>query len=496
MSGNDFLAFDLGAESGRALVGSLVADKVHVQEIHRFTNIPVRMGGSVFWDVPRLWNELKPAISLAQTKCSGSLTSIGVDTWGVDFALIDNYGELLGNPHHYRDARTEGVMEQLFKVVPKDEVYSRTGIQFMRLNTLYQLYSMVLRKSKILASASRFLMMPDLFNFWLSELAISEFTDATTTQFHNPRKGQWDFELLQKLNIRTDIFPEIVSPGTLLGKISSGLAAELNIDKEISVAATACHDTAAAVAAAPLQKSSSAYISSGTWSLVGAEVEKPVITERSLQHNFTNEGGVFGKYRLLRNVQGMWLVQECRRIWASQGKDFSYEELVQLATRSRPFTSFIDPDDQRFIAPANMVEEILAYLVNTNQDRPKNEGELIRTILDSLALKYRKIISHLEDLTGSKVDQISIVGGGSRNALLNQITADVCDVDIIAGPAEATSVGNVLMQAVASKVISTHKELRSTVRNSTELRKHEPNPKIEVDDVYNRFMKVTEGGAP
>jgi len=221
-----------------------------------------------------------------------------------------------------------------------------------------------------------------------------------------------------------------------------------------------------------------------------------VITERSLQHNFTNEGGVFGKYRLLRNVQGMWLVQECRRIWASQGKDFSYEELVQLATRSRPFTSFIDPDDQRFIAPANMVEEILAYLVNTNQDRPKNEGELIRTILDSLALKYRKIISHLEDLTGSKVDQISIVGGGSRNALLNQITADVCDVDIIAGPAEATSVGNVLMQAVASKVISTHKELRSTVRNSTELRKHEPNPKIEVDDVYKRFMKVTEGGAP
>lgn len=492
MNRHKFLAFDLGAESGRTVVGVLSEKKVEMREVYRFANVPVRIGGHTHWDVLRLWNDMKHVIPLAQAESGGSLTSIGVDTWGVDFALLDRNGELVGNPHHYRDIRTEGVMEKLLAEVPREEVYSRTGIQFMRINTLYQLYSMVLDRSPALESAAKFLMMPDLFNHFLSGSTESEFTDATTTQFYNPIKKDWDSELLRKLKIPTHFLPEIVGPGTTLGKISSELASELNVSRDISIVAPACHDTASAVAAAPLESGRSAYISSGTWSLVGAEVEKPVMTRKSLAYDFTNEGGVFGKFRLLHNVQGMWLVQECRRVWSSKGKELSYEELVKLASESRRFIAQIDPDHPRFMAPSNMEDEIMGYLDDTRQDKPKNEGELTRIILESLAFKYRMVIEQLKDLTGLSFSHINVVGGGSKNWLLNQLTADFTGLVVVAGPVEATSVGNILMQAVAAGLLKTHGDVRSVVRNSFELQKYEPNPKAEADDAYKRFVALVE----
>jgi rhamnulokinase len=494
MRGSSFLAFDLGAESGRAVIGTLDDQRIRTEEVHRFPNIPTKVANSIYWDVPRLWNEVKSAIRLAQAKSGEPLSAMGVDTWGVDFAFIDAKGELVENPHHYRDSRTEGVMEELLRRVPREEVYSKTGIQFMRINTLYQLYSLVLSKSPVLDSASRFLMMPDLFNHFLSGSARSEFTDATTTQFCNPIKRNWDYELLRELGIPTHFLPEIIEPGTSLGRISGSLANELGVSKSTSIVAPACHDTGSAVAAAPLENNRSAYISSGTWSLIGVEVEEPVMNKESLAYNFTNEGGVFRKFRLLRNVQGMWLVQECKRIWTSRGNDFSYDELTRLAARAKPFVALLDPDNPRFVAPSNMIEEIMSYLEETRQGKPKDEAGLVRIVFESLALKYRFVLEQLEDLTGSRVNQINVVGGGCRNSLLNQLTADFTGLDVIAGPVEATSIGNVLMQAVAAKLIGTHEDLRSIVRNSFELRRYVPNPRTDVDDNFGRFVALVEKG--
>lgn len=485
-----FLAFDLGAESGRALIGLLAENKIEVDEVYRFPNMPVKIGGSTFWDVLRIWSEMKNAASIAGCKLGGSLESIGVDTWGVDFALLDSSGELLGNPHHYRDPRTERAFEEVFKKISREEVYFRTGIQFLRLNTLYQLYSLVLTKSSILDAASKLLMMPDLFNYWLSGVMVSEFSDATTTQFFNPSKDNWDYELLEKLGIPTHFLPEIVRPGTVLGEMSASLAEELKLGGRVSIVAPACHDTASAVAAALLEGEESAYISSGTWSLVGVEVDRPIISRKSLEYNFTNEGGVFGKFRFLRNVQGMWLIQECRRTWVNQGKEYSYDELTRLASKSRRFISFIDPDDQRFMAPANMVEEIMSYLNETNQEKPRDEGELVRIILESLAFKYRFVLERIMDLTGSRINRINIIGGGSRNWLLNQLTADFTGIRVIAGPVEATSIGNILMQAYAMGFVKSHKDIRQIVGNSFDFREFEPKREDYVEDAYTRFCSI------
>jgi rhamnulokinase len=490
-----FLAFDLGAESGRALIGILAERKITVEEVYRFPNIPVKVGESIFWDVLRIWGEIKNAASLAYSKLNGSLESIGVDTWGVDFAFLDSNGELLGNPHHYRDPRTERAFEEIFKKVSREEIYFRTGIQFLRLNTLYQLYSLVLSRSSILNAASRFLMMPDLFNYWLSGVKVSEFTDATTTQFLNPSKNNWDYELLENLGIPTHFLPEIVKPGTVLEGISTSLAGELGISSRVSIVAPACHDTASAVAAALLEDEGSAYISSGTWSLVGVEVDKPIISRKSLEYNFTNEGGVFGKFRFLRNVQGMWLVQQCRRIWAGQGREYSYDELTRIASKSRRFIAFIDPDDERFMAPANMVEEIVSYLEETSQEKPRDEGELVRVILESLAFKYRLVLERIMELTGRKINRINIIGGGSRNWLLNQLTADFTGVKVVAGPVEATSIGNILMQAYAMGFVKSHKDIRRIVGDSFELREFEPEHDDAVEEAYVRFCSMIEKSA-
>ncbi|MEM3713089.1 MAG: rhamnulokinase family protein [Thermoproteota archaeon] len=491
MAIHTFIAFDLGAESGRAVLGVFDGEVLRIEEIHRFPNIPVKIGNHLYWDVLRIWGEMKNSFSRLKQILKKSLRSIGVDTWGVDFALLDRNGELLGNPHHYRDSRTIGIMDELFKKIPKEEIYFRTGIQFLRFNTLYQLYSMVLSNPQTLNSASNFLMMPDLFNYWFCNVKVSEFTDATTTQFYNPIKDNWDYELLEELGIPTHFLSEIIKPGTVIGEISDNLAEELKINSNTSIVAPACHDTASAVAAAPLVDRTSAYISSGTWSLIGVETENPIINRKSLEYNFTNEGGVFGKFRLLRNVQGMWLLQECKRIWASQGKSFSYDELIKLASRSRPFIALIDPDDPRFISPINMVEEIMRYLEETGQNKPRDEGELVRIILESLAFKYKFVIEKLKELSGFKISSIHIVGGGSRNRLLNQLTADVTGLKVITGPVEATSIGNIMIQTVAAGLAKTHEEVRAIVKNSFKLEEFEPNFKTDIDDYYNEFVELT-----
>jgi rhamnulokinase len=488
-----FVAVDLGAESGRVLAGKLSRGRFELEEIHRFPNGPVRIGDHIYWDVLRLWTEVKNGLALAVQKYGSQVVSIGVDTWGVDYALLDSNDELVGNPYHYRDKRTEGMFEVAFQKVPRDEIYRRTGIQFMRLNTLYQLLAMVVQKSPQLKIAKTFLMMPDLFHFWLSGEKVNEFTEATTTQFYDPRKGDWAKSMLRKLGIPTRILNcPIVPAGTVLGELRQHVADEVRATHQIKVVAPASHDTASAVAATPLSDENAVYISSGTWSLVGMEIREPIITDKSLAFNFTNEGGVYGTFRFLRNVTGMWLIAECRRIWAREGNEFTYDQLTQMAAEAQPFKCFVDPDDPRFLAPENMLDAIRSFCRDTNQPEPETVGEFVRCCLEGLALKYRWVIERLEELTGKTVSTIHIVGGGSQNWLLNQFTADATGKLVQAGPVEATATGNALVQAIALGYLGSHAELREVVRNSFPLRTFEPKPDERWQQAYERFCQFVK----
>jgi rhamnulokinase len=488
-----FIAVDLGAESGRVLAGKLSEGRFELEEIHRFPNGPVRIGDHIYWDVLRLWTEVKNGLALAVQKYGSQVASIGVDTWGVDYALLDSNDELVGNPYHYRDRRTEGMFEVAFQKVPRDEIYRRTGIQFMRLNTLYQLLSMVVQKSPQLKIAKTFLMMPDLFHFWLSGEKVNEFTEATTTQFYDPSKGDWAKSMLRKLGIPTRILNcPIVPAGTVLGELRQHVADEVRATHQIKVVAPASHDTASAVAATPLSDENAVYISSGTWSLVGMEIREPIITDKSLAFNFTNEGGVYGTFRFLRNVTGMWLIAECRRIWAREGNEFTYDQLTQMAAEAQPFKCFVDPDDPRFLAPENMLDAIRSFCRDTNQPEPETVGEFVRCCLEGLALKYRWVIGRLEELTGKTVSTIHIVGGGSQNWLLNQFTADATGKLVQAGPVEATATGNALVQAIALGYLGSHAELREVVRNSFPLRTFEPKPDERWQQAYERFCQFVK----
>jgi rhamnulokinase len=488
-----FIAVDLGAESGRVLAGKLSEGRFELEEIHRFPNGPVRIGDHIYWDVLRLWMEVKNGLALAVQKYGFQVVSIGVDTWGVDYALLDSNDELVGNPYHYRDKRTEGMFEVAFQKVPRDEIYRRTGIQFMRLNTLYQLLSMVVQKSPQLKIAKTFLMMPDLFHFWLSGEKVNEFTEATTTQFYDPSKGDWAKSMLRKLGIPTRILNcPIVPAGTVLGELRQHVADEVRATHQIKVVAPASHDTASAVAATPLSDENAVYISSGTWSLVGMEIREPIITDKSLAFNFTNEGGVYGTFRFLRNVTGMWLIAECRRIWAREGNEFTYDQLTQMAAEAQPFKCFVDPDDPRFLAPENMLDAIRSFCRDTNQPEPETVGEFVRCCLEGLALKYRWVIERLEELTGKTVSTIHIVGGGSQNWLLNQFTADATGKLVQAGPVEATATGNALVQAIALGYLGSHAELREVVRNSFPLRTFEPKPDERWQQAYERFCQFVK----
>jgi rhamnulokinase len=491
MSSSSFAAVDLGAESGRVMLGSLTNQKIQIEEIHRFPTGGTRIGENLHWDVLRLWDEIKIGLSKAAEKTGGEISSIGLDTWGVDFGLLDTKDQLIGNPYHYRDERTNRMMDAVFERVPRDEVYARTGIQFMQLNSLYQLFSMVKSGDPKLSIAHTFLNMPDLFNFYLTGVKANEFTISTTTQCYDPVNRNWGFDLLQALDIPTHIFGEIINPGTILGKLKPALVEELGLPKT-NVIASAGHDTACAVASVPASSPDYIYLSSGTWSLIGVELDDPLIDEDSLIANMTNEGGVGGKIRFLKNIVGLWLVQECRREWLQQGFNIGYGELTEMAADSPAFGSLVNPNDERFLAPSDMVSAIQSFCDETGQTVPTDKGEIVRCVLESLALEYREVADQIDHLTGKQHVAIHIIGGGSQNQLLNQFTAQATGKTVYAGPVEATAIGNILVHAIAMGEIGSLVEGRAIVRNSFPINTYQPQGSSAWDEAYQRFKKLKE----
>ncbi len=487
-----FLSVDLGAESGRAMLGRFDGERIHVSEVHRFPNVPVYLPHGLYWDILRLWSEVKAGIALAARDEGPSLACVGIDTWGVDFCLLDRDGALVANPCHYRDGRTDGMLDEAFRLVPRAEIFEQTGIQFLQLNSLYQLLSMAASGSPLLDIAATFLTIPDLLNYWLTGQAACEFSIATTTQCYNPRTADWARDMLERLGIPAHIFPEIVPPGTDLGPLLPRTAQEVGLSPETgpTVVAPACHDTGSAVAAVPAAEPGFAWISSGTWSVVGAEVRAPVINAQSLAHNFTNEGGACGTFRFSRNVMGLWLVQECRRTWANQGKEYSYADLAEMAARAEPFQVIIDPDYVEFFKPGDMPARIRDYCRMTGQPVPESRGAIIRCALEGIALKYRWVLERLEEMLGYRLEPLHIVGGGTQNRLLSQFTADATGRQVIAGPVEATATGNILMQMLAQGQIASLADGRTMVRNSFDLSIYEPGPGDRWYQAYARLSAL------
>jgi rhamnulokinase len=478
---NHYLAFDFGAESGRAVVGTLDRGRLQVEEIHRFLNTPVRILGGFYWDTLGLWNEMQRGIAIALRERKLALDGIGVDTWGVDYALTSRDGGLCAVPRHYRDSRNNGIMDLVFQKVPREEIFAQTGLQFMQINTLYQVYAEKLSHSGALHCTSRLLNMPDLFNYWLTGEAKSEATIASTTQFFNPAQMTWATDLLDRLEVPASILAPIVQPGTRLGRMLES--------PHTPVYAIGGHDTASAVAAVPSDGGENwCYISSGTWSLMGLELDAPIINAQSLQANYTNEVGVSGKVRFLKNIAGLWLLQECRRQWMLEGAEYSYEQLARMAADARPFSATIQPD--AFLLPGDMPSQIAAHCAKSGQSAPATHGEFARAILESLALRYRDVLENLESLSGRRIDVIHIVGGGSKNTLLNQFVADCTGRQVIAGPGEATAVGNILVQAMGAGELSGLAAIRAVVRDSFELTCFQPGPSAEWDRAYQRFKEL------
>ncbi len=495
MSSRVYLAIDLGAESGRVMAGVWNGRTIQLQEIHRFSNGPVRWADSLRWDVLRLWGEIQKGLGLAARQFGNSIVSVGVDTWGVDFALLSRRGELLTQPYHYRDARTDGMMQRAFRKVSRREIFRQTGIQFMQINTLYQLLAFQLRHPEILEQATTLLMMPDLFHWLLCGSRVAEFTDASTSQCLNPIRRTWAKSLLKSLGIPTHMLPALVTPGTDLGTLRPSVTQETGLGATVRVVAPPTHDTASAVAAVPTEHTGStrwAYLSSGTWSLMGVEVPRAVLTDRALELNMTNEGGLDDTYRLLKNIMGLWLVQQCKRSFEAAGRSYSYPELVELARQAPPLRSLVDPDDPRFLNPPDMPKAIQSFCQDTGQPVPKTDGELVRCAYESLAVKYRQVCQALEELTGGRIEVIHIVGGGSQNRMLNQFTADACQRPVIAGPVEATATGNVLVQLRTSGELKTLQDIRDVVRRSSTLERFEPGdgtPWVEAAERMARLAK-------
>jgi rhamnulokinase len=476
MTHQHVIAVDLGAESGRVMQVSYDGAALHLEEKHRFPNGPVAVRGTLYWDALRLWHEIMTGIKAA----APGAAAIGVDAWGVDFALLDRDGSLLANPVHYRDSRTDGMMDWVFERVPRREIFERTGIQFMQLNTLYQLAALVKADSPALAQAHTLLTMADLFSYWLSGARVVEFTMATTTQFYNPRAAAWDTDLLARIGAPTHILPEIVPPGTRLGDYHG-----------IPVIAPASHDTGSAVAAVPTTTPNFAYISSGTWSLLGLELHAPVINDASYAANATNEGGVGGTFRFLRNITGLWLIAQSRAVWAEQtGQTISYDELAAQAQASAPFRSLFDPDDPAFLPPGDMPARIRDFCARTGQPAPETPGQVARAIYESLAFKYAYVLDKLRRAAGQTVERLHIVGGGSRNALLCQMAANATGLPVAAGPAEATALGSALVQFIALGVFADLAQGRALMARSAEIRHYEPQQTAEWAAQRERFSAL------
>lgn len=482
------LAFDFGASSGRAILGVFDGEKIELKEVHRFSNDPVTVQGTAYWDVLRLFHEIKQGILKA--KAEGGFDSIGIDTWGVDFGLLDGEGRLLENPVHYRDLRTKGMLEEAFKVIPKEKFYSLTGIQFMELNTVFQLYSLKLQRPEMLQRAKRLLFMPDLLAYMLTGEQVTEYSIATTSQMVDINTKNWCDEIFEKLGIPRELAGEIVMPGESVRTLSDEICEELGVEKA-EVINICGHDTQSAITAVPSDKPGFAFISSGTWSLFGTELEKPIVNEKSLSMNITNEGGCEGSTGFLKNIIGLWLIQESRRQWAREGTQYSYAELEHLALEAKPFACFIDPDAPEFVPMGNIPERVRDYCRTTGQYVPQTVGEIMRCIYESLAMKYRLTFDMLKECTGINYPCIHVIGGGVKDGLLCQMTASSCGVPVKAGPIEATVLGNIAVQLIAGGCIKDVADARHIIANSESLKIYEPQEPENWAQAYKNYSAVT-----
>lgn len=481
------LAFDFGASSGRAIIGCFDGDKITLEEVHRFSNDPVSVGGTVYWDVLRLFYEIKQGIIKA--KIAGGFDSIGIDTWGVDFGLIDSEGKLMENPVHYRDARTVGLVDEAFKTMPKEKLYGITGIQFMELNTLFQLISLKKYRPWMLERADKMLFMPDLFGYMLTGKMCAEYSIASTSQLIDLDKRTWSKEILDAFGIKESVFAPLVQPGTVLGELSKEICEECGVDP-VPVISVCGHDTQSAITSVPCEDGDFAFLSSGTWSLFGTELDNPIVNETSMNINITNEGGFDGSTGFLKNIIGLWLIQESRRQWKREGKEYSYADLEKLALAAEPFKCFIDPDAPEFVPHGNIPERVREFCRKTGQFVPETVGEIMRCIYESLAMKYRLTFEKLRECTERDYPVIHVIGGGTKDGLLCQMTANSCDRTVKAGPIEATVMGNVAVQLMSDGSVKNIGQARKIVADSSELKTFEPKDTDKWAGAYEDFLKV------
>lgn len=488
MSKSSFLAFDIGASSGRAILGILENGKLGLTEVHRFKNQMTLIHGSYFWNIFSLFDELKTGLKKCISEFKVQPESIGIDTWGVDYSLVTNDGQLVGLPFAYRDHRTDNSMEEFFRILPKKETYMLSGIQFMQFNTLFQLFASVQQNYSGLKIADGLLFTPDTLNYLFTGIKKNEYTIASTSQLLKPGKSEWESKLFEAAGIPKILAGEIIQPGTNLGELLPEVLAETG-SKPIPCIAVAGHDTASAVVSVPAQGENWAYLSSGTWSLLGIESPVPLVSEKTLEMNFTNEGGVEGTTRFLKNIMGMWLIQECKRIWDNKTV-MGWHEIVALSNHATPFKSLINPDDSRFLNPGDMPKAIQEFCKKTGQPVPESKGEIARCIYDSLVLKYKFTIRQIESVTGKRIEKLHIIGGGAHNQMMNQLTSDASGIPVNAGPTEATAIGNILLQAKALGKVKSLAEIREIVRNSFEVSEFKPSPKLDWEAAFAKFEKL------
>ncbi len=489
------LAIDLGASSGRVLAGRVLEDSIELEELHRFSNGGVRLGKRLVWDLLGQWEHVCEGLRRGASRFGSRIRSVGADTWGVDYVLLDRQDDMVGSCFHYRDTRTQGMLDQAFGRISRTEIFEATGLQFMELNTAYQLFAMRLEGSPLLDIAERFLMVPDFLHWQLTGEKINEFTNASTTQLLDAETGDWSSHVLRALEIPKSLFATPVQPGLSLGPLLPHVRHETQLHAEVEVILPATHDTGSAVLAVPADsfaqdKPDWCYISCGTWSLLGAELARPVLTEACQLYNFTNEGGVHGSVRLLKNIAGLWIVQQCREQWKREGRDLSWSELLAMAIQAPSMVSVIDTDATQFVAPTNMPEAIREFCRTTGQAIPSSEGEIVRCALESLVLRYRLTLGLLEEVVGHAFKTIHMVGGGVQNRLLCQFTADACNRLVVAGPVEATALGNVMMQAIGSGLLSSIDEARALIRSAKDITRYEPNPSEKWDAGLSKLKQL------
>jgi len=489
MSTSHFLAFDLGASSGRAILGNLSEGKLDLVEVHRFKNQMSLIHGKYYWNIFSLFDELKTGLKKCISEHNIQPQSIGIDTWGVDYSLVTSEGQLIGLPFAYRDHRTDNAMDDFFKIMHRSEAYFLSGIQFMQFNTLFQLFASAKENFSRLKIAESLLFTPDTLNYLFTGVKKNEYTISSTSQLLKPGKPEWEPKLFEAAGIPMQLMGEIVQPGDEIGKILGEVQEETGSD-EIPCFAVASHDTASAIASVPADGGNWAYLSSGTWSLLGIESSKPLVSEKTLAMNFTNEGGVDGTTRFLKNIMGMWLIQECKRIWDDE-KELEWQEIVDLSNAVKPFKSLINPDDSMFLNPGNMPDAIQSYCEKTGQPVPETKGEIARCIYDSLVLKYKFTIKQIESVTENRIEKLHIIGGGAHNKMMNQLTADAIGIPVYAGPTEATAIGNLMMQAKAIGTVKSLSEIREIIRNSFEVTEYKSSPKLDWDAAYKRFEKLS-----